>query len=115
MTLTFGTLAPIYNLGFFFMDPNGGRPPISIFIMGIQNFHLSGATANGKLYYIAVEGKDAINSVTFNINRPNGKGYAYSDGYGLDNVTVASEAPEPGTYAMLATGLLGLVYLRRKK
>jgi hypothetical protein len=31
------------------------------------------------------------------------------------DVDIRNEVPEPGTYAMLAGGLLGLAFLRRRK
>jgi hypothetical protein len=116
MQLDFGILAPVYNFGFFLTDPNdaGGRLRISFNNGDIDDVTFGGALNNARLYYIAYEGaKGPVNSLKFTVNRPT-QGLEGSDGFGIDNFSLA-EAPEPGTYLMLAGGLVGLFCLRRRK
>lgn len=100
-----------YNaMGFYMTDPNdsGGR-----FSIGGVDFYFDdifgSALGNGSLFYITLFDLAGLGDVSIFSN--NG-----DDGYGLDNVTVGTvTVPEPGTLALLALGLVGLVVARKRK
>lgn len=106
------TISPTsgYNaMGFYMTDPNdsGGR-----FSIGGVDFSFNdifdSALGNGKVFYISLFDVDGLGDVSIFSN-------ANGDGYGLDNVTIGSVAvPEPGTFALLGLGLLGLGVARKR-
>lgn len=108
-SLTFSPLAGATSVGFYLTDANdsGGRLDISGFGFNFTDI-FGGALSDGSIFYLTISDAAGLSDLTFWSNNP-------SDGYGIDNVTVAvASVPEPGTLTLLALGVAGLVVLRRR-
>ena len=108
--MSFAPAAGYNAMGFYMTDPNdsGGR-----FSIGGEDFLFQdifgSALGNGSIFYITLFDAAGLGDVSIFSNNSN-------DGYGLDNVTVGTvTVPEPGTVALLALGLVGLLVARKRK
>ncbi|MFL1405306.1 PEP-CTERM sorting domain-containing protein [Marinobacter sp. M1N3S26] len=108
MEMTISLTAGYNAIGFYMTDPNdaGGR-----FSIGGVDFSFTdvfgSSLGNGKVYYVTLFDAAGLDDISIYSNNPD-------DGYGLDDVTIASVA-EPGTLALLALGVFGLGMARRRQ
>ena len=76
-----------------------------------QSHHMQLANSDG--YYFAT----GVSAITFEINQTNYSTYALADVWReIDVAGSATTTPEPGTFVLIGTGLLGLLaYAWRKR
>lgn len=106
------TISPTtgYNsIGFYMTDPNDSSGRFSIGGLDFSFGDIFGSSlGSGKVFYVSLFDAAGLGDVSIFSN-------ANGDGYGLDNVTIGSVAvPEPGTFALLGLGLLGLGAARKR-
>ncbi|PCM46389.1 hypothetical protein CPA50_06615 [Marinobacter sp. ANT_B65] len=106
------TISPTtgYNsIGFYMTDPNDSSGRFSIGGLDFSFGDIFGSSlGSGNVFYVSLFDAAGLGDVSIFSN-------ANGDGYGLDNVTIGSVAvPEPGTFALLGLGLLGLGAARKR-
>lgn len=102
-----------YNaFGFYLSDANDqGASLVLSFVDGTtETLNLLSPLKNGNLMYVTLVSDMDFTSATLTFQN----GENENDGWGIDNVTIAS-VPEPGTLALLGLGLAGLGVARRRK
>ena len=103
-------LSPQFRFGFGTHDQNI-LPLVTLLFDGIQVGSLSNAPSGSDLFQQYFESTVAFNAIT--ISQP---GTASGFGFMLDNLTVeTSNVPEPASLALLALGLAGIGFSRKKK
>lgn len=119
VTLNFANvLFPVNYLSFFMTDVNDVNGSLKLKLMDGTTTEVpimpgSGANASGASYLFTYSG-DALTSIQWVNNSRN-------DGFGIDDVYIASRessvdtVPEPGTWAMIGGGLLGLGLWRKRR
>ncbi|MEQ9639756.1 MAG: PEP-CTERM sorting domain-containing protein [Alphaproteobacteria bacterium] len=106
------------SIGFYIADPNdqGGDLLVTATDGGIATYEdfFTGST-NGFIYYVSIFDSSGIASIRFQSrDGGDGTGLLGNDGWGIDEFTVGTAVPEPGTFALLGAGLLGFAVYRRR-
>lgn len=82
-------------------------------IYGIATFN--GVTQQTSDYQVSSTFLNNLNSILLFSDYRYTNGSPYTTGANFDNIVVSSQAvPEPSTYALLLSGLLGLLYVRKR-
>lgn len=108
--------APTLSNGGLMVTANPGGIPLGATISGLGCVGPTGGStscnASNAASYAAILANSVVTQITFTV----GHGTVFTDSTQMKlDVVKTPEVPEPGTYSLMAAGLIGLAFWRRKK
>lgn len=113
--LTLDVTPDLTNVWFYIQDPSDQGATTTITAetsFGVSNTFVFNNQANAAEFFvgISIDGNDTLKQIVWETSGTN----LQKDGYGLDNFTTVSAVPIPGAALLLASGLLGLGWVKKR-